>query len=143
MKRVMVFGVFDNVHEGHRHFLKEAKKFGDHLIAVVTPDEVVRELKGKNPTKDIFERVAGIEGVHDVDEVIIGDEETGSWNVIRRLRPEVIVTGYDQHKLKAVLKDMLDDFNWFMEIETVSAHEPHKYSSSILNKRYNRQRGAE
>lgn len=134
MKRVMVFGVFDSVHEGHRHFLKEAKKFGDHLIAVVTPDEVVRELKGKNPAKDIFERVAEVEGVHDVDEVIIGDEETGSWNVIRRMRPEVIVAGHDQHKLKAILKDMLDDFNWFMEIETASAHEPHKYSSSIINK---------
>lgn len=133
MKKVMVFGVFDNVHEGHRHFLKEAKKFGDHLIAVVTPDDVARELKGKAPKKDIFERVAEVEGVHDVDEVIVGDEETGSWNIIRKVRPEVIVTGHDQNKMKTILKDMLDDFNWFMEIETASAHEPEKYHSSIIN----------
>lgn len=134
MKKVMVFGVFDTVHEGHKHFFKQAKKFGDHLIAVVTPDDVVHELKGKTPKKDIFERIAEVEGVHDVDEVIIGDQETGSWNVIRRVRPEVIVTGYDQHKMKSILRDMLDDFNWFMEIETASAHEPEKYHSSKLAK---------
>jgi len=34
-KRVMVFGVFDGLHEGHKSFLRQARKYGGELRAVV------------------------------------------------------------------------------------------------------------
>lgn len=36
--RVMVFGVFDGLHPGHRAFLRQARKKGDKLIVVVARD---------------------------------------------------------------------------------------------------------
>jgi cytidyltransferase-like protein len=133
MKKVMVFGVFDSVHEGHRHFLREAKKFGDHLIVVVPDNEIVKALKGNHPKKDIAERIEEIEQELEVDEVVAGDEEPGSWNIVKRMKPHVIAVGYDQKEMKKSLENSIGDFNWLIELETISAHEPEKYRSSILN----------
>ncbi|MDO8664089.1 MAG: adenylyltransferase/cytidyltransferase family protein [Candidatus Liptonbacteria bacterium] len=130
----MVFGVFDSIHEGHRHFFREAKEFGDYLIAVVAADEVAKALKGKHPKKDLAERIAEIEEEIEVDEVLVGDEEMGSWDIIKRIRPHVIAVGYDQKAMKKNLEDSIENFNWFIEIETVSAHKPEKYHSSIINR---------
>ena len=41
MKKVMVFGTFDIIHPGHIHLLKEAKEYGDFLIAVIGRDATV------------------------------------------------------------------------------------------------------
>ena len=46
-KRVLVFGTFDLLHQGHRYFLTQARRFGDTLIAVVARDEFVEERKGR------------------------------------------------------------------------------------------------
>ena len=46
-KKVMVFGTFDGIHDGHRHFLREAKKQGEELIVAVSKDEVVQKLKNR------------------------------------------------------------------------------------------------
>jgi cytidyltransferase-like protein len=43
---VMVFGTFDGIHDGHRYFLNEAKKFGDKLVVAVAKDTTVKTLKG-------------------------------------------------------------------------------------------------
>src|SRR3989344_4249898 len=107
MRKVMVFGVFDGVHEGHRHFFREAKK--------------------------IAERIAEIEQEIEVDEVLVGDEEMGSWEIIKRIRPHVVAVGYDQKEMKRDLENSIDNFNWFIEIETISAHKPEKYHSSLLD----------
>ena len=133
MRKVMVFGVFDGVHEGHRHFFREAKKLGDYLIAVVAADEVAKALKRKSPKKDISERIAEIEEEIEIDEVLVGDEEMGSWEIVKKVRPHVIAVGYDQKEMKKNLENSMDDFNWFIEIETISAHKPEKYHSSIVN----------
>ena len=133
MRKVMVFGVFDGVHEGHRHFFREAKKIGDYLIAVVAADEVAKALKRKSPKKDISERIAEIEEEIEIDEVLVGDEEMGSWEIVKKVRPHVIAVGYDQKEMKKNLENSMDDFNWFIEIETISAHKPEKYHSSLLD----------
>jgi len=133
MKKVMVFGVFDSVHEGHRHLFKEAKKFGDYLIAVVAADEIVKALKGKHPKKDVSERIAEIEQEIEVDEVLVGDEEMGSWDIVKRVKPHVIAVGYDQKEMKKNLESSIGDFNWLIELETISSHEPEKYHNSLVN----------
>lgn len=132
MIKVMVFGVFDGIHEGHRHFFKEAQKLGDHLIAVVAPDENVAALKGKSPKRDLDERLWHIKKEDGVNEAVPGDLENGSWDVIKKYRPDVVAVGYDQKELKENLKNSLDKFGWHLEIKDISAHEPEKYHSSLL-----------
>ncbi len=57
MKRVMVFGTFDFFHAGHLSLFRQAKKYGDVLIVIVSRDKRATEVKGKAPIHSEKERV--------------------------------------------------------------------------------------
>lgn len=135
MKKVMVFGVFDGVHEGHRHFFKEAQKLGDHLVAVVAQDHIVRHIKGHEPQLDLAARFAHLQIEDGVDEVIIGDSELSVYDVVRQHRPAVIALGYDQTLLKEDLDKHRAKFDWPLELRVISAYEPNIYHSSLLDEK--------
>ncbi len=142
MKRVMVFGVFDGVHAGHRAFFKEAKSYGDYLIAVVAPDHVVEHLKGKLPSIDIGWRLERLKEEDNVDEVVMGDEELSSWDIIKKYRPAVIALGYDQKMLKKdlqsplpkIVKELESDAGpvWIPEIKVMTAFELDTHHNSFI-----------
>ena len=46
MRRVMVFGSFDPLHDGHRSLFRQARKHGDELVVVVARDVNIARLKG-------------------------------------------------------------------------------------------------
>ncbi len=72
MKKVLVGGVFDIIHYGHVHFLREAKSHGDHLIVALESDLNVQRLKGKGrPIHHQNARREMLEALTFVDEVII------------------------------------------------------------------------
>lgn len=129
----MVFGVFDGLHEGHKAFFEEAKIHGDYLVAVVTQDALVEQLKGKRPVKDVGERFADLEALDGVDEVAIGDAELGVYDVVLKYRPDVIALGYDQTTLKKDIEANYKKFDWKPKIVVLSAFEPNRYHSSLLN----------
>ncbi len=133
MKKVMVFGVFDCFHEGHRAFLKEAKSRGDYLIAVAAQDHIVEHLKGRLPRIDLTERLEALKKEVSVDEAVAGDSKIGTWEIVKKHKPDVIALGYDQPRLKESLEAHLNEFGYKPEIKFMNAHEPVKYHSSILN----------
>ena len=133
-KKVIVFGVFDGVHEGHKAFFEEARTRGDYLIAVVTQDVVVEQLKGKRPARDMAERFAELEAEDSVDEVVIGDAKLGVYDVVLKHRPDVIALGYDQTALKEDLEANYKKFNWKPRLVVMKAFEPNQYHSSIMRK---------
>lgn len=135
MRKVMVFGVFDGIHKGHRSFLKEAKAEGDYLVVVVTQDSVVQQLKGHPPEMNLEQRFWHLEQEDDVNQVIIGDAEIGTWRVVQEHRPEVIALGYDQSQLAEALIGHMPDFDWRPQIKIMHSHEPNIYHSSILRKK--------
>jgi len=115
-KKVMVFGVFDSLHEGHKAFLKEARSYGEYLIAVLPPDDVVKKLKNRYPKLTIAQRFEHLRGVDNVDAVIIGDAELGTWNVLENHMPQVIALGHDQDKIKEELEKYFEGKDWKPEI---------------------------
>lgn len=133
MRKVMVFGVFDGVHAGHKAFFKEARTHGDYLIAVVAQDVIVEQLKGKRPVKDMAERFAELQELDLVDEVAIGDAELGIYDAVLKHRPDVIALGYDQIALKEDLEANYKKFDWKPKIVVTKAFEPNKYHSSTLH----------
>jgi len=133
MKKVMVFGVFDGVHEGHRHFFREAKKLGDYLIAVVAQDHIVRHIKGHEPQLDLAARFVHLKEEDGVDEVVIGDAELSLYEVVKQHRPDIIALGYDQSLLKEDLEGNREKFDWPVDVRVISAYEPNIYHSSLLN----------
>ena len=132
MKTVMVFGVFDGVHDGHRQFLKQAKSIGDYLVAVVAQDHVIEQLKGRLPRLTLAERLAHLESEDGVDEVLVGDAEHGTWNAVKKIGPDVIALGYDQQALKRDLESHLNTFDPRPKIVMLDAHKPDKLHSSII-----------
>lgn len=70
MKRVFVPGVFDVFHVGHLNYLRRASQAGDFLIVGVQDDRSVFQSKGVRPVIPLTERMAIIEALRFVDEVI-------------------------------------------------------------------------
>ena len=134
MKKVMVFGVFDGIHDGHRALLKQAKDLDNYLIVVVAPDHIVNELKGHSPRHDLVKRCSEVDSITGVDEVLVGDKHNGTWEVVKKHQPDVIALGYDQTALRANLELHLDEFCSKPAIVVLDAYKPSELHSSLINK---------
>ncbi|MBN1940819.1 MAG: FAD synthase [Candidatus Diapherotrites archaeon] len=134
MKKVMVFGTFDVIHRGHLRYLREAKKFGDYLIVVVSRDINALKIKGKKPVHNEQERLNSVQGLPMVAKAVLGDVEPRSWLVIKKHRPVVIALGYDQLKTEASLMKQLKTLEWNPRVVRIKGLNPRKYNTTrILN----------
>jgi len=120
MVRVMASGVFDLIHPGHIYYLKQAKAMGDHLTVVVASDKTVRKNKHEPVTPEAM-RAMIVESLKPVDEAIVGGEGD-MLDTVAKVRPDIIVLGYDQTFNEADLKAKLKA-KGFGEIEVVRADE--------------------
>ena len=132
MKKVLVFGVFDGIHDGHRSFLREAKGMGDWLVAAVARDETTVSLKNRKAQRNLAERMAALEGEGFADEVVAGDRDLGSWAIIEKHKPDVVVLGYDQEALKKAFEEFLKQTAQKIEVAVMMPHKPDKYHTSII-----------
>ncbi|MEK7181155.1 MAG: adenylyltransferase/cytidyltransferase family protein [Patescibacteria group bacterium] len=133
MVKVLAFGVFDGFHEGHKFFLREAKKLGDFLVVVVTPDEVVELIKKKLPRFNLGKRLKEIQDSKLADEVVVGDKLLEGWEILQKTNPEIIAIGYDQNDLESSLKNHLKSEKLFITLKTIPPLEETKYKSSLIN----------
>jgi len=134
-KTVVIFGVFDGIHEGHTSFIREAKKQGNHLVAIVARDEIVKKLKGRLPHFNEVDRINFLLEVSDVDLVLLGDPEIETYNTLREVKPDVVYVGYDQKALFENINKIIKIGNLpRMEIICGEPYKPELFHSSILNK---------
>lgn len=71
MKKVITYGTYDLLHEGHVNLLRRAKALGDHLIVGVTNDSFDRDRGKLNVRNNVLERVDAVKATGLVDQVII------------------------------------------------------------------------
>lgn len=64
-------GVFDLFHIGHLNILRRAKEQCEYLIVGVTTDQLCRETKGKRPIIEEQDRIAIVEAIRYVDQVVL------------------------------------------------------------------------
>lgn len=69
MKKVLTYGTFDLFHIGHLNLLRRAKELGDYLVVAVSSD-AFNAIKGKKCAIPDYERMAIVEAIKYVDEVI-------------------------------------------------------------------------
>ncbi|PIR47123.1 MAG: hypothetical protein COV07_00405 [Candidatus Vogelbacteria bacterium CG10_big_fil_rev_8_21_14_0_10_45_14] len=127
--RGIVFGVFDGLHDGHRHFLKNALLRTHHLVLVITTDDTVEKLKGHKPIYKKGERIEAILSEFPKIEVVESDKVLGSWEVLKKYSADMVILGYDQDGIKGDMDRLSFPFI------ILDSHMPHKYKSGILNKR--------
>lgn len=95
MKKVITYGSFDCLHEGHRRLLERAKTLGDWLIVGVTSDDYDRTRGKINPAQPLLERVAAVKGLGLADEILVEEYEGQKIDDIRRLGVDVFTVGSD------------------------------------------------
>jgi rfaE bifunctional protein nucleotidyltransferase chain/domain len=87
--------VFDLLHPGHIDILTAARATADSLIVGVNSDDSVRRLKGPSrPVRSESERAYVLSALECVDLVVVFSEDT-PLELVRKLRPDVIVKGGD------------------------------------------------
>lgn len=88
-------GCFDLLHAGHVALLQQARAACDRLILGVNSDASVRRLKGAGrPVNGEQDRAFVLSALAAVDLVVVFDEDT-PLELIRAVRPEVLVKGAD------------------------------------------------
>jgi len=91
-------GCFDVLHAGHVQYLHEARAQADCLVVGLNSDSSVRQLKGSTrPLNPVEARALVLAGLQDVDFVTIFSEAT-PLNLIRAVKPDVLVKGADYRK---------------------------------------------
>ena len=129
VKKVMVFGTFDILHQGHLDYFKQAKRHGDEVVAVVARNINVFRMKGQYPKNDEKVRLAKIVESEAVDVVRLGYLED-PFKIIHEEHPDIIALGYDQASYIDGLKKEFPD----VEIIRLKAFKPETFKSSKLIK---------
>lgn len=78
-------GAFDVFHVGHLNLLRRAREACDFLIVGVTTDELVEQVKGAAPFVPFLERMAIVQSVRYVDQVVPQTtmDKTAVWTTLK------------------------------------------------------------
>lgn len=129
----MIFGTFDIVHHGHLSLFKQAKRYGDYLIAVVAQEKRAEEIKKRDLVHTQKERKEYLENIRFIDKVVMGDRRD-VYKVIRLIKPDVIVLGYDQNKFVNGLEEKIKDFGLKTKVVRAKPYRSESLKSGKIRK---------
>jgi rfaE bifunctional protein nucleotidyltransferase chain/domain len=105
---VFTNGCFDLVHPGHVKLLARARGLGDALAVALNSDASVRRLKGPGrPILKARERAEILAAFESVDYVVVFPETTPE-QIIRKVRPKVLVKGGDWSPARIVGRSVVE-----------------------------------
>lgn len=101
LRIVLTQGSFDFIHIGHFLYLEKAKAQGDILIVAVDSDDKIKKRKGPDrPIVSEDERIKMLTHVRHVDIVTIKTDGLPKWELIKKIRPDVLVQTADTYNEK-------------------------------------------
>lgn len=95
MIRVITYGTYDLLHQGHINLLRRAKELGDYLIVGVTSDSFDRGRGKLNVCNNVLERVEAVKATGYADEVIIEDYLGQKIDDIQKYDVDIFAIGSD------------------------------------------------
>lgn len=95
MKKVITYGTYDLLHQGHINLLRRAKALGDYLIVGVTSDSFDRGRGKLNVKNNVLERVEAVKATGYADEVIIEDYIGQKIDDIQKYDIDIFAIGSD------------------------------------------------
>src|SRR6187551_1353019 len=133
LKIVLIGGVFDIVHPGHIHTLKDAKKQGDVLVVVVARSSTALKI---NKQRKIYHaeslRRELVSSIRYVDYAIIGKEGT-LYDTVEYVKPDIIALGYDQAHSEKDISENCQKRNLHLRVIRLNTPIPGTKSSHIKN----------
>ncbi|MFO7793421.1 MAG: adenylyltransferase/cytidyltransferase family protein [Candidatus Nanohaloarchaea archaeon] len=126
MSKVMAQGVFDLLHPGHLHYLRESKNLGEELVVVIARDSRIE----KNLYFNEEERREMVQALEMVDQALLGSEES-IYDTVEKVSPDIITLGYDQpfetEEVTSMAEEALNK-----DVEVTRIGEKSDYSSSDI-----------
>ena len=95
MRKVITYGTYDLLHQGHINLLKRAKALGDYLIVGVTNDNFDRERGKLNVHNNVLERVEAVKATGLADKIIIEDYVGQKIDDIQKYEVDIFAIGSD------------------------------------------------
>lgn len=119
---VFTNGCFDLIHAGHIRYLVKARELGDALVVAINSDNSVSRLKQGRPIMPESQRAEVLAHLDMVDYVTVFDEDT-PYELIKFLKPDVLVKGGDWKKEEIVGSDIVPDTRSLPYIQGISTTE--------------------
>jgi len=94
MKKVITFGTFDLLHEGHLRILQRARAEGDYLIVGVSSDQL-NDRKGKRTIFPEAQRLAYVADLKYVDDIFLEESLELKDEYIKKFGAQLLVMGDD------------------------------------------------
>ena len=131
--KIMVFGTFDGLHEGHLNFFKQAKKFmkNSFLIVSIARDKNVIRIKRKKPKFSEKQRFNLIKKIKFIDKVILGGKVKYLLHILKE-KPDIIALGYDQKNYVQELKRDLKSKGIFIKIVRLKPYKEKIYKNHLI-----------
>ncbi len=95
MRKVITYGTYDLLHQGHINLLRRAKALGDYLIVGVTNDNFDRERGKLNVHNNVLERVEAVKETGLADQIIIEDYVGQKIDDIQKYDVDIFAIGSD------------------------------------------------
>lgn len=105
MKKVITYGTYDLLHQGHINLLRRAKELGDYLIVGVTNDSFDRDRGKLNVRNNVLERVEAVKATGYADQIIIEDYIGQKIDDIQKYDVDIFAIGSDWEGKFDYLKD--------------------------------------
>ncbi len=95
MTKVITYGTYDLLHQGHINLLRRAKELGDYLIVGVTNDTFDRDRGKLNVRNNVLERVEAVKATGLADQIIIEDYFGQKIDDIQKYDVDIFAIGSD------------------------------------------------
>ena len=95
MKKIITYGTYDLLHQGHINLLRRAKELGDYLIVGVTNDSFDRDRGKLNVRNNVLERVEAVKATGYADQIIIEDYVGQKIDDIQKYDVNIFAIGSD------------------------------------------------
>lgn len=95
MKKVITYGTYDLLHQGHINLLRRAKELGDYLIVGVTSDSFDKGRGKLNVRNNVLERVEAVKATGYADQIVIEDYLGQKIDDIQKYDIDIFAIGSD------------------------------------------------
>ncbi|PID52413.1 MAG: hypothetical protein CR972_01870 [Candidatus Moraniibacteriota bacterium] len=109
MKKVMIFGKFNEIEKRHHDLFQAALDHGDSVIVVLSRDDCVVDMSEGSLTENELKRFTALMAIDVIDDIVLA--HGNHIDIVRTHRPHTVLIGAHQTDLANILYDVTDELH--------------------------------